>query len=50
VGVHARRPHSPVRRRLSQVQLPESDVTGMATVGLDIWIATSAGKLVVVRR
>jgi sugar lactone lactonase YvrE len=37
-------------RRLSRVQLPESNVTGMATVGRDDWIATSTGKLVVVRR
>jgi hypothetical protein len=37
-------------RRLGQVQLPESGVIGMATVGRDIWVATPTGKIVVVRR
>jgi hypothetical protein len=37
-------------RRVGQVQLPESDVIGMATVGREIWVAMPAGKIVVVRR
>jgi PQQ-like domain len=37
-------------RRRGQAQLPESGVIGMATVGREIWVATPAGKIVVVRR
>jgi hypothetical protein len=36
-------------RRRDEVALGEPGVTGMATVGHDLWIATPSGKIVVVR-
>jgi sugar lactone lactonase YvrE len=36
-------------RRRGQVALPEPGVSGMATVGRDVWVATPGGRIVVVR-